>query len=258
MSAASRTRLGAEIRHQAVLLARDPGPMIGYAVMGLLLITATRPLYTALELPTSVPVPGIDQATAGMSVMFSLFALKIAAAHLLNERTWHTWDRLRSTPAGFGEILAGKAVPIYIVIVAQQLILFGFAAAAFGLHPRAGWWALAICGLAWSACVLLLGAGSSTLARSPAQLSAAGDIFALLTTVVGGAIVPVGLLPGWLRHVAPVSPGYWALNAYRAALTGSAAQMVRPLGMLTVFGAIGVAVAIGIGAAQSGRTGRLI
>jgi ABC-2 type transport system permease protein len=252
MSAASRTRLWAEIRHQVTLLARDPGPMIGYVVMGLLLITVARPLYGALG------VPGTADAAGGMAVMFSLFALKVAAAHLLNERTWHTWDRLRSSPAGFGEILAGKAVPIYAAIVAQQLILFGFAVAAFGLHPRAGWWALAGCGLAWSACVLLLGVGSATLARSPAQLSAAGDIFALLTTVLGGALVPLRLLPSWLRHVAPVSPGYWGLAAYRAALTGTAGQLDRPLGMLAVFAAIGITVAAVIGVAQSGRLTRRV
>ena len=248
-----RTRLAAEIRHQTVLLARDPGPMIGYLVMGLLLITVTRPLYAALGGAGS----GIDQAAAGMAVMFSLFALKVAAAHLLNERTWLTWDRLRATPAGFGEILLGKAVPIYASLVAQQLILFGFAAAAFGLHPRAGWGALLVCALAWSACVLLLGAGSSTLARSPAQLSATGDIFALITTVLGGALVPVYLLPSWLAAVAPVSPGYWAIRAYRAALVGTPAQMVHPLAVLAAFGALGAAIAALVGAGQSGALGRL-
>ena len=123
--------------------------------------------------------------------MFSLFALKVGAAQLLNERTWRTWDRLRTSPAGFGEILVGKSMPISVAVALQQALLFGFAAVVFGLRPRAGWWALAACGLAWSGCVLFLGVGASTLARSPAQLSAAGDVFALLTTVLGDALVPV-------------------------------------------------------------------
>ncbi len=244
MSGVAGVRLAAEVRHQRTLLARDPGPMIGYALMGLLLITVTRPLYAALGrlIPGSAS-DGIDQAAAGMAVMFSLFALKIGAAHLLNERTWRTWDRLIASPASFAEILAGKALPLFTAIVAQQALLFGFAAAAFGLHPHAGWWALAACALVWSACVLLLGLGASTLARSPAQLSAAGDIFALLTTVLGGAIVPVALLPGWLRAIAPASPGYWALDAYRCALVGTPAQLGRPLIMLGVFALAGAGIA---------------
>ena len=244
-------RLAAEVRHQAILLARDPGPMIGYLVMGLLLITVTRPLYVALDRLDAAA--GTDHATAGMAVMFSLFALKIGAAHLLNERTWHTWDRLRASPAGFGEILAGKALPIFIAILAQQAVLFGVSAAAFGLRPQAGWLALAACAVAWSACVLLLGTGAATLARTPAQLSAAGDVFALLTTVLGGALVPVPLLPGWLRAVAPASPGYWALAAYRGALTATPGQLERPLALLGVFALAGVSVAALIGARQSGR-----
>jgi ABC-2 type transport system permease protein len=247
-------RLAAEVRHQTILIARDPGPMIGYLVMGLLLITATRPLYVALDRLTQAPAAaGTDQAAAGMSVMFSLFALKVGAAHLLNERTWHTWDRLLASPARFGEILAGKALPVFVAILAQQAVLFGFTAAAFGLHPRAGWPALAACALAWSACVLLLGTGASTLARSPAQLSAAGDIFALLTAVLGGAIVPVALLPGWLRHAAPASPGYWALDAYHVALAGSPAQLGRPLAVLGAFALAGAGSAALISARKRAR-----
>ena len=253
MSGLPGIRLAAEVRHQTILIARDPGPMIGYLVMGLLLITATRPLYMELDRLAPAPAAGTDQAAAGMAVMFSLFALKVGAAHLLNERTWHTWDRLRTSPAGFGEILAGKALPIFIAILAQQAVLFVVTAAAFGLHPQAGWPALAACGLAWSACVLFLGTGASTLARTPAQLSAAGDIFALLTAVLGGAIVPVAVLPGWLRHVAPASPGYWALDAYHCALAGTPSQLGRPLAMLGVFALAGVGIAALISARQRPR-----
>jgi ABC-2 type transport system permease protein len=238
----SAPRVAAVARHQTVLLARDPGPMIGYTVMGLLLMTATRALYAAVAPLVPGAGSGIDQAAAGMAVMFSLFALKVGAAHLLNERTWRTRDRLRASPAGSGEVLAGKALPVLAVVIAQQAALFGVAAALFGLHPTAGWPALAGCAVAWSACVLLLGFGASTLARSPAQLSTAGDIFALLTTVIGGALVPASLLPGPLRAIAPASPGYWALAAYHAALAGSTAQLGRPLEMLGVFGAIGAAL----------------
>jgi hypothetical protein len=107
--------------------------------------------------------------------------------------------------------------------------------------------ALVICALAWSACVLPLGVGASTLARSPAQLSAAGDIFALLTTVLGGSLVPVALLPDWLHHLAPANPGYWALDAYRNALIAKPAELAKPLAMLGVFALIGIGIAALIG-----------
>lgn len=251
LSSSVRIRLGAEMRHQTSLLLRDPGPMIGYVVMAMLLISVTRPMYNALgRFDPSLPVSGIDEASAGMAVMFSLFALKVVGAHMLNERTWNTWERLRATPASFGEIILAKSLPLFGAVLIQQVILFGFSAILFGLHPKSGWWLLFLCGMCWSACVMLLGAASSTLARSPAQLSAGGDMFAMLTTVMGGALVPVVLLPQWLRDVAPASPGYWALAAYRTSLLGSPGSLLRPIAMLGVFGLFGVVVAALIGRSQ--------
>lgn len=249
----TRIRLGAEVRHQTVLLARDPGPLIGYTLMPLLLITVLRPLYVAVgQLSGHPALPGIDQAAAGMAVMFSLFALKVVGASMLNERTWNTWDRLRSSPAGPGEILLGKALPMYVALLVQQTVLFGFSALVFGLSPIHGWWALAACIPAWAACVLLLGTAASTLARSPAQLSAAGDVLAIITTILAGALVPAALLPAWLQHLAPFSPGYWAMHAYRAALVGPSSSLARPVSMLAIFSTLGIVVGIAINHRRQG------
>ena len=245
----SLVALIAEARHQSLLLVRDPGPFVGYTVMPLLLITVLRPLYARVGAQSGgFAGRGIDQAVAGMAVMFSLFALKVVGASLLNERAWHTWDRLQSSPAASATILAGKALPMYAVLLIQQVVLFGFAAIAFGFRPDQGWWPLAGCAAAWSACVLLLGTAASTLARSPAQLSAAGDLLAILTTILAGALVPSSLLPGWLRAIAPASPGYWAVHAYRAAIIGQTGELVRPLSMMALFGLIGVAAGIALDA----------
>jgi len=40
----ARSRIGALFRHEAILLARAPGPLIGYTVMPLLLMTVLRPM----------------------------------------------------------------------------------------------------------------------------------------------------------------------------------------------------------------------
>jgi ABC-2 type transport system permease protein len=178
-----------------------------------------------------------------MAVMFSLFALKVVGAGILQERTWHTWDRLRASPARPGEVLLGKAVPTLGVLIVQQAVILGFAAAAFGLRPAAPWWMLPVVVIAWSACILVLGTAAATLVRSPAQLSAAGDIAVVFTSILGGALVPLAWLPTWLRVLGPVSPGYWAMRCYRAALDApGAVPMVGSMIGLAVFFALGVAL----------------
>jgi ABC-2 type transport system permease protein len=244
-----RRSFPSHVRHQTILLARDPGALIGYTLMPLLLIAVLRPMYAALPgAGAGAALSGTARATAGMAVMFALFALKTVGAMLLDERTWHTWDRLRASPARFEEILLAKALPMFAALLVQQTFLFAFAAAVFGLRPLSGWAPLAVVVVVWSACILLLGTAASTLARSPAQLSAVGDVFALMTTILAGALVPSFLLVGWLRAVAPLSPGYWALRGYEHALTDGA--LGRTLVVLGAFALLGVATTVAVGRRQ--------
>jgi ABC-2 type transport system permease protein len=236
--------LVAVVRHQCALLATDPGPLIAFIVIPVVLTSVIRPMMTLLSQfdPTRV-MNGTGQATAGMAVMFSLFVLKLVGASLLEERvSWHTWDRVSSSPARLGEVLTGKALPMLGFLLLQQALLFGFSALVFDLRPAQAWWTLAVAAAAWSLCVLSLGTAASTLARTPAQLSAVGDILAVTTTILAGALVPPAILPGWVRQIGPVTPGYWAMSAYRAAMDGSAPhELVRPLLVLGGFTLAGLA-----------------
>jgi ABC-2 type transport system permease protein len=209
------------IRHNFALLAREPGPVISRIAMPLVLITALRPIYVA-----ALGTDGVAEATTGMLVLFSLLGLSIVGGGILTERAWHTLDRLRTTPARTGEILLGKAVPFGAVLVAQQAAILGYAQVVLGLSVRR-WDLLLLAGLVWVATLLCAGAAVATMVRSQAELSAVTDIGGLVLTVLGGAMVPLALMPEWLRDVAPVSPGYWALTSLRAAVAGDLAATLR-------------------------------
>jgi ABC-2 type transport system permease protein len=58
-----------------------------------------------------------------------------------------------------------------------------------------------------------------------------------VSSVAGGVLFPVGILPDWLQFVARLNPVTYALDAMRAALLGGAgiAQLWRPLGILLLF-----------------------
>ena len=249
----ARSRIGTLIRHEALLLARAPGPVVGYTVMPVLLMTVLRPMLervAALDLTTGMG--GTAQAAAGMAVMFSLFAVKVVGAGFLQERTWHTWDRLGVSPARTSELLISKAMPMLIVLLVQQAIIIGFAMAVFGLRPAAAWWPLALVAIAWTGCILILGTAAATLVQSPAQLSLAGDIAAVLTSILGGALVPAELLPGWLRAVGPLSPGYWAMRSYQAALVDpGASSLMGALAGLGCFIALGVVLSASLARRQT-------
>jgi ABC-2 type transport system permease protein len=236
-------RTGILIRHNTAVLLHEPGPLIGRLVMPLMLLLALRPLYEAAQGPD-----GTGQAVVGALVTFSLLAMSIVGAAILSERDWRTWDRLRATPVRPLELMAGKALPVFAVLIAQQAVVLGFGVGVLGMPVAAPWLLVTACA-AWGLALLGLGTAAGVLARSYGQLSAVFDIGAFVLTTLGGALVPLDTLPGWARAVGPVSPGYWAAGALRHAAAGDTSSTLTGAAVL-----LGVAAASGALAAW--RIGR--
>jgi ABC-2 type transport system permease protein len=237
-------RLAVLVRHNFTLLLREPGPVITRLIQPVALITLMRPLYTA-ALPGAA---GTVQVVVGMQVMFSMLALSVIGSALLTERTWHTWDRLRATPAGPVVLLTGKAVPAFAMLLAQQAVVLCFGVLAFGMHvASAGLALLAI--TVWVLALLGIGATLGAVLRSQSELNVAYDLGGVLLSALGGALVPLARLPHWAQHVAPASPGYWAMSALRSSMAGQLTGTLRACGVLMV-------IALAFGTLAAWRIGR--
>ncbi|MHA6763018.1 ABC transporter permease [Streptacidiphilus sp. PAMC 29251] len=242
---ASLRRFGALVRHNSALLLGEPGPLASRMILPLVFLSLLRPLYTGAEGAAA----GTAQAVTGTLITFSLLALSIVGGSILSERLWHTWGRLRATTAHPLEILAGKAVPVLGALLAQQAVILGFGALAFGL-PLDHLPLLVLALLCWTLTLLGLGSALGVLARSYGQLSAAYDIGGMLLSSLGGAFVPLAALPRWVRGIAPASPGYWGAGALRAALAGDGGRVLECGAVL-----LGFALATGLVAAWGLRRG---
>jgi ABC-2 type transport system permease protein len=239
------------VRHNLLLMRREPGPLVSRMILPVAFLTMLRPLYLAAWRGGAT---GNQQAVIATLVTFSLLALSISGSAILTERLGRTWDRLRATPLSPLSILAGKAIPAYAVLLAQQAFIMVFAMACFGLrvtHPLL----LAAVLLTWSLALLCLGALLGVLVRSMGALSASYDIGGMLLSSLGGALVPLAELPRWVRAVAPASPGYWVAAGMRSAFAGDTQGVL--LGCLIL---AGIAVACGSAAALRlrGAGGRLV
>lgn len=246
----SVARLAVLVRHNVLLMAREPGPVLSRMILPLVFITLLRPLYVTGQGRTA----GTEQAVVGTLVTFSLLALSICGGAILTERLGQTWDRLRATALRPVELLVGKAVPAFAALLAQQFLVVGFAVCVLGLrvpHP------LLLLGLllSWSCALLGLGTLLGVLVRSLGALSASFDIGGMLLSSLGGALVPLAALPPWVADVAPVSPGYWAARGMRGALSGDAYAVAESCGTL-----LGVALVCGAAASVRlvGRSGRTV
>ncbi len=232
-------RIAVLVRHNLALVAREPGPMISRIVMPVAIVLVLRPLYTSA---LGGQARGTSQAVVGMLVMFSLLGMSVVGNAVLSERTWHTLDRLRATPAGPVELLAGKAVPVLLLVVVQQAVVLALGVSALGLRV-ASYGLLALAVGAWAVTLLCTGAAIAMLVRSHAELSAVTDIGSMVFTCLGGALVPLAAMPGWARAVAPASPGYWAMRDLRAALAGDAHTTFTSTAVLVGVAAVAATVA---------------
>ncbi|MEV4173305.1 ABC transporter permease [Nonomuraea sp. NPDC049709] len=223
-------RISALARHNLIIRLRDPGQMISYVAMPMVLMLVLKPLYVrALD-------GGATQVATGLMVMFSVFAISLAGNSILSERTWRTWDRLRVSKAPAFELLVGKTLPLFVVMIAQQAILVVYGCLAIGLPvPPAP--SLVLLSIAiWAFALLAIGAALATLVRSHGELSVISDVGALTLSSLGGALVPLSLMPDWAQTAAHVSPGYWALTMMQAAVRGDAAAILLPAAILLAIG----------------------
>jgi ABC-2 type transport system permease protein len=239
------------VRHNLRLMKREPGPLLSRMILPVAFLTLLRPLYLAAWHGGAT---GNQQALIATLVTFSLLALSISGSAILTERLGRTWDRLRATSMPPLSILAGKAIPAYAVLLAQQVFITGFAMVCFGLRVTHPALLLAVL-FTWSCTLLCLGALLGVLVRSVGALSASYDIGGMLLSSMGGALVPLAVLPHWVHSVAPASPGYWVARGMRSAFAGDTRGVL--LGCLVL---AGVAAICGLIASVRlrGTGGRLV
>jgi ABC-2 type transport system permease protein len=239
----SALRVAALTRHNLLLRRRDPANLVTYMVLPVILIALFKPMLTK-----AVP-DGAVQAVCGQLVLFSTLSLQIVGVSLLAERAWRTWEMLRATPATAAELLIGKAVPVLAVLLLQQAVVIGYGVGVVGLSVTGPPFLLLLALLVWSVTLLAAGSLLATLVRSHSQLAVLTDIGAIALSTLGGALLPLSMMPSIAQHAAPASPGYWAISMLKAAIRGDAAGTLRPAAIL-------VAIAIAAGTIASLRLRR--
>jgi ABC-2 type transport system permease protein len=229
-------RVGVLIKYNALQRLRDPSQLVSYLVTPMILMVLFRPLYTRAI------GAGRVQTVTGQLVMFSVFAMAIVGNAIFMEREWRTWDRLRVSRAARAELLIGKSVPVFLVLLFQQFVLIIYGMLVIGLPaPRLPGLVLLAMSI-WGFTLMAMGSMMATLMRSRGDLIVAADVGAITISSIGGTLLPVSLMPGWAQAIAPFSPGYWGLAIIRSAVLGDPAGVLRAapvcLGIGIVTGAI--------------------
>ena len=178
--------------------------------------------------------------------------------HSLEEaRDTGTLEHLLVTQTSLPVFVAGSAIYPFVATTLRIVIYVAWAAVLFGFPLHAANWATVIVVLL---ATLLAFSGLGILSSSYLLLFKRGNpakwFFLGVSSVVGGMLFPVNILPDWLQVVARFNPVTYALEAMRAALLGGAsvASLWRPLAVLLLSALILLPISMGVFAWALRRT----
>lgn len=154
------------------------------------------------------------------------------------ERRRGTLRRVSVAPLTSVQILAGKMLAALVVIVSVSAAMLALARVGFGVVPASTLFvAMAVVSIACAfiGIMLLL----SNLGRT--ETSAAGVSWGVLTllSMLGGGMVPINLMPEWMKTIATCSPVFWSIRALEGGLWReySLEEMLVPCAVLVGIGA---------------------
>lgn len=163
-----------------------------------------------------------------------MVSLGIATAY---ERYYGVLKRLGSSPLPRGGLLLAKALSVLVVEIAQTILLLALAISLYGWRPQGSFWAALLVFLLGSACFAGLGMLMAGGLRAEATLAGANALF-LVFLLLGGSVLPVDHLPGFLADLARVLPAAPLTDALRAAMTGTGALPLSSVLLLALWSII--------------------
>ena len=151
-----------------------------------------------------------------------------------------TLENLHVTQTSLPLILAGSSLYPFVLLSLRTVIYLGWGAALFGFPVGDANWLGALLILAAS---VLAFSGLGILSASYLLVFKKGNpvnwAVVGLSSVVGGMMYPVSVLPAWLRYAARMSPVTYSLEGMRAAILGHASilELWPSLAALLIFAA---------------------
>ena len=180
---------------------------------------------------------GADLAAPGQATMFGFMSLATIGFFFLGDHAWGTWNRVRSLGVRPWQIMAGKLGTAYL----NQLAIFAFVMVAatilFDLRVRGPIPALIVVELFMAAVTVGYCLIACALTRNQAEFNAFSYLGALVLAGLGGALTPFDTLPGWAQTIAPLTPTYWSVRAFRVVILegGGLADVTLELAVLALF-----------------------
>ena len=185
-----------------------------------------------------------DLGAASQLVLFMFLTGLTGSAALIQSRQLGVSRRMLSTPTSSRTIVIGEALGRFGVVLVQGLYIIAVTLVAFGVNwgdPLGAAAIMALFGLTAAGAAMLMG----SVFRNDQQAGGVGVMLGLGLAALGGAMVPVEVMPASMQQVARGTPHAWALDGFAVLVrqNGSVTDILPQLGVLAAFAAGALLVA---------------
>ena len=179
---------------------------------------------------------GFVLSSPGMMVNFIMFSLLTAGVALIVERQNGTLQRLMTTRLRRWQLIGGKAMGMFLLTFAQQVLLIGVAQLFFGVDYLRDPAALLVMMVSLSLVASTLGLLLASVLKSEQALIATTVIVSMSISALSGAWFPLEITGTAFQFVGHLLPTAWILDGLRGIV-------VRGFDVADVLPALAVSVA---------------
>jgi len=158
--------------------------------------------------------PGLIQAVAGTAIMMLLFSVAGMGASLLDEKQEGTLKKLLYSPMNPNSILFGKMMMANIISIMQLTIMFIYVQLFFGLDLISHIPSLVLMIVFTAYACSSFGVFLASFAKSRQQVQGFSTLIVLIMSCIGGSMIPVFLMPGFMQKISVLSVNYWGIQGF--------------------------------------------
>ncbi len=166
--------------------------------------------------------PSLLQNNVPAFTLFAMFFIVIPlAGSIINEKTHGTFNRVRTLPVSYLEVVAAKIIMFLIVCILQFVFLMfigNYIMPLLGeqssLDLRVNIPSLLAALICSSLAAIGFGMMVGAFAATHGQAATFGSVMVVILALLGGIFVPVHMLPEVIRKISSVSPLRWGTDAF--------------------------------------------
>ena len=185
-------------------------------------------------------VPGI------LVQLVTVVGTLMAAMNIVREKELGTLDQLSVTPLSQGAFMAAKLIPFWVIALVE--LTLGLLVGRFVFHiPMVGSIPLVFAAAAiYLIAALGIGLFISTLVDTQQQAMFVTFFIIMVYLLMSGLFTPIRSMPDWAQWMAQLNPVKHFIEIMRGILLkgATARDIARPIGILTLFGAVVLTLAV--------------